>query len=479
VNPLLFLFAELCVWSAGLGVAAFLLPSRPVSRIEWTGLALLVGSGVVSLTLFTVGWVLQGGALVTVVAVASGALGAAGIFRWRKAGPVPLRGGRWFLAGLIVMLILIGWQAGNHPLTADGLFNFEIRAQLAALHGGRIPAGFFSDPSRAWMHPNYPLFLPLNQAWIYLCLGGPNQGWAQLLSVHFAAGAACLLFSGVTRLTGEAWRGGLAVGMLFLLPAAMNSPGGAISLWADFPLAAVFLGAVIYLVEFAATGCGLALFAAFLGLLPWVKREGMVLAGVLALALLWSLWKRGPIALIGLKILRNSGALRWIVWKEGTIRQFSLAVLPLAIVVLGWKIFLGLVHVSADRDFLPVSVSVALQHVDRLPFVMTALGRELLAWGRWSLLWPLTILAVIRIARDSELARWRLLAPVMAALLALYSGIYIFSAWPSLPLHVVTSLPRLLLPVAMPAVLAVAVAIPRFQMRKRNPEELPPDSARA
>jgi len=450
VKLLLFLFAELGAWAAGLGVAALLLPARPVSRIEWTGLALLLGSGVISFALFTLGWVLQGGALVALVVLVSGALGVVGIARWRKTAPIALQGGGWFIAALVAVLFLVGWQAGNHPLSADGLFNFEIRAQLAALHGGRVPTAFFSDPARAWMHPNYPLFLPLNEAWIYLCLGGPNQGWVQLLSVHFAASAACLLFSGVARLTGDTWRGGLAAGMLFLLPAAMTYPGGAIFLWADFPLAAVFLAAVIYLIEFEATGSGLALVAVLLALLPWVKREGLVLAGVLALALFW------------------------ITWQRGKIRQFPAAILPLAIVVLGWKVFLHLVHVSADRDFLPVSVSVAFQHAGRLPFVISALGRELLAWERWSLLWPLTVPAVIRIARDPALARWRLLAPVMAVLLALYCGIYIFSAWPKLALHVATSLPRLLLPVAMPALLAIAVAVPRWKRHGPDQPAAPP-----
>jgi hypothetical protein len=445
VNLTLYLLAELGVWAAGLGVAGLLLPARPVSRIEWTGLALLLGSGITSLALFALSWALQGGALMALVILMSGALGFAGIARWRRAGPIALPGGGWFVAALVLILFLLGWQAGNHPLSADGLFNFEIRARLAAVQGGRVPTAFFSDPSRAWMHPNYPLFLPLNEAWVYLCLGGPNQGWVQLLSVHFAAAAACLLFSGVARLTGDAWRGGLAAGMLFLLPAAVTYPGGAIFLWADFPLAAVFLAAVIYLIEFEATGKGLALLSVLLALLPWVKREGLVLAGVLALALFW------------------------IARRRGKMRLFPGAILPLVIVVLGWKIFLSVVHVSADRDFLRVSLSSALEHADRLPFVVTALGRELIAWERWSLLWPLTVAAAIRIAREPTLARWRLLAPVIAVLLALYTGIYIFSAWPKLALHVATSLPRLLLPVAMPALLAIAAAIPRW--KRQGPDQ--------
>ena len=98
MNLLLFLFAELGVWAAGLGVAALLLPARPVSRVEWMGLALVLGSGGISLALFALSWAVQGGALVAVVAVASGALGMFGIARWRKVRPVAVPGGAWFAA---------------------------------------------------------------------------------------------------------------------------------------------------------------------------------------------------------------------------------------------------------------------------------------------------------------------------------------------------------------------------------------------
>jgi hypothetical protein len=288
----------------------------------------------------------------------------------------------------------------------------------------------------------------MNQAWIYLCLGGPQQGWVQLLSVHFAAAAACLLYSGIARLTGEAWRAGLAVGLLALVPSAMLQPGGVISLWADFPLALLFLASIIYLVEFAATGAALAWFASFLALLPWAKREGIVLAAILsALAL-------------------------GIAWKRGQIPQVALALLPLVVTTLGWKAFLLGARIP-ENDFLPMSLATIVQHSDRLPFILTALTRELVAWERWNLLWLLAVPAVVEIARQPTLARWRVLAPIIAALLCIYPGIYLLSAWPSLPLHVVTSLPRLLLPVAMPALLAIAVAVPPMRTRTREPAGTP------
>jgi len=442
VKALLFLLAELAVGLAGLGLAGCLRPPRAVSRIEIFGLSLLLGSGVISVILFVAGQWLRGPALIAVTALIALTLGLAGWRRLRDAEWTCLPGWRVFLAAMAPPLILIGWQAANHPLTADGLFNFEIRAQIAATHGGHLPASFFSDPSRMWMHQSYPLFLPLNQTWLYLVLGGAEQGWSQLLSVHFAAAAACLLYAGIVRQTGAAWRGGVALALLFLLPSAMISPGGVTSLWADFPLAVIFLAALLSLAEFAAHGRSLALCAAWLALLPWVKREGLVLAAVLGLALLW------------------------IAWRRQELRRAAGALLPMIGVVLGWKFFLTTVQAGGDRDFLPLSLATAARNIDRVSIIALALGRELLTWERWSLLWVCAPWAFLRVARDPRLTPWRWLAPVVVLLLALYSSTYVFSAWENHASHIVTSLPRLLLPVAMAAIVAIAVAVPAWRAEK-------------
>jgi hypothetical protein len=436
VKALAFFLAELAMVLAGLGLAGCLRPSRAVSRLEIFGLSLLLGAGALSVILFVASQWLRGFALLATTATIALGLGVSGWRQLRAAQWEALPGSRALLAALVPLLVIIGWQATNHPLTADGLFNFEIRAQIAAAHGGHLPHAFFSDASRVWMHQSYPLFLPSLQTWIYLVLGGVEQGWGQLLSLHFVAAAAILLYAGITRLTGAAGRGGVAVGLLLLLPTAMFLPGGATSLWADFPLAVVFLAAVLAIAEFAAHSRGLALCAVWLALLPWVKREGLVLAAVLGLALLC------------------------IGWRRRSWRATAFALLPLLGVVVGWRIFLTAVHASGDRDFLPLSLATALGNLDRLPLIALALGRELLTWERWSLLWPAALLAFLRIARAPALVAWRWLAPVSALLLAIYSGIYLLSAWENYALHIVTSLPRLLLPVAMAALIGVAVAVP-------------------
>ena len=85
---------------------------------------------------------------------------------WEK-----LPASRAFALILLPAILFVAWQAFVRPLGYDGVFNFEVRARLALENGGSIPREFFSDPSRATMHAEYPLFVPLNQLWVYLCAG--------------------------------------------------------------------------------------------------------------------------------------------------------------------------------------------------------------------------------------------------------------------------------------------------------------------
>ena len=69
--------------------------------------------------------------------------------------------------------------------------------------------------------------------------------------------------------------------------------------------------------------------------------------------------------------------------------------------------------------------------------------------------------SAIRSARVPELAAWRGIAAAVGAWVAIYGGIYALSAWPDMTWHIITSLPRLLIPVAMVALPLVVVAMPK------------------
>jgi len=172
-------------------------------------------------------------------------------------------------------------------------------------------------------------------------------------------------------------------------------------------------------------------------LLPWIKRDGTVLwACLVAIG-----------AVVG--------------WRRRTLFPVLLANAPGLVVVCGWKVFTTCMHVSASKDFLPAQPTTFFANVDRLSLVAVFLLRESVNCARWSLLWPAVFVALWQLARDS---RSQALASTLAASIflptACFAGVYCFSAWPDIWLHISTSFPRLLIDVAPVASLAVALALP-------------------
>jgi hypothetical protein len=426
----------------GLGLFSRLLPKRPIDAFEAAGASLLLGSLYISGALFALGPMLQRQALVWAVATMTVVFGVCSVSRLRKAQWEWLPGGREFLILLLVAMLVVVWQAFARPLGGDGVFNFEVRARLGWENGGSIPKEFYSDPSRASMHASYPLFVPLNQLWIYLCLGEAHQSLVKVLGVVWFAGAACLTFSQLSRATRHPAPGFVVLAMMFVVPMVVLFPGGAVWVWGDFPVGAMAVAALLYLAEYRTNRTGLACFVAMLAALPWIKREGLILGCALLAVFAWD-------------------AIRKQEW-----RAVAGAVIPFLAVSIGWKIFVTTMGTPPVGDFVTPTPALFFQNLEHVSRIVVIALRELATWQRWALLWPIALLAWIRILREPALARWRFAVGINVALIAFYAGIYLFSAWPLLPWHMLTSYPRLLLAPGMMSMVLIAVAIP-FSSRTR------------
>src|SRR4030095_10421830 len=164
----------------------------------------------------------------------------------------------------------------------------------------------------------------------------------------------------------------------------------------------------------------------------WIKREGLILGCVLLAVLAWD-------------------SLRKPQW-----RTVAIAAIPFLAVSIGWKLFVSAMGAPPVGDFQTPTPGLLVQNSERLPRIIVIAFRELCTWQRWALLWPVAVLAWIRIARESALQRWRFAVGINVALIAIYASIYLFSAWPLLPWHMLTSFPRLLLAPAMMSIVLIA-----------------------
>ena len=455
----LFAVALLLIIAAGCGISLLSLPrNRSTGAVELLCLSFLLGASFVTLASFTLGFLIAGWGLRLVITACCLAIFALGLrarsWRFDRSFAPPAGKRDWAL--LCASLALVGmaaWVSSLRAMGWDGLLNWEFKARIAFLNGGAIPLSFYSDPTRPWTHPEYPLLLPLAEAWLYGWVGRADQEMAQSLFLIFFAAALGLLHASVLRFCEHPARAWAATAMTLLAPQLIFSgQGGVSSGYADFPLAVFYLAAVAILLEYYEAGdAGLLLpFGLLAGALPWVKKEG---------AILWTCL----IAIAMIKVIQRRD------W-----RRAAPIVAPGLAVLAGWRIFLMIAKPSSGEEFLPVTPSILRSNLWRAPQIAWAVMRELLNWRRWGPLWVAVVVAALFLIANRGRGRRVILPAAVFLPIALYAGAYIFTGWDFL-VHLNNSFPRLLVHVSLVAMLMVSTAAPIARARKNKSVHATPE----
>ena len=412
-------------------------------------LAILLGAFQTSSALFIASLFLSGrGAvvLVTIINVAVALIALATRRRARQRIQWTLAATTTVLALFAVQAFVALWITHHRGIGWDGLFIWDMKARAFVMSDGRIPSTYFSDPTRRWSHQNYPLLLPLTETWTYLWVGTANQTVGKYVPLIFYFAAVGMLFSGGKIIAGTTVHGIAASLLPLFVPFVMMGEGSATSGYADFPIGAFYVAAVITLLLGrekqslrVVTGSGIVAAA-----LPWVKQEGLIL---------WS-------AFMVLAAVVTASTFR-----ERRFRSLAVTAAPGILVIAGWRLFLRAVDALNGGAFLPMTLHTAIANCGRLRPISGALIREMLTWRRWSLLWPVFLLAVFALWRAGK--RTVALVLLVAVILPLpaYMFVYLFSAWHPFMNHVYGSLSRLILQLSPVAIVAVAAALPQLQPR--------------
>lgn len=426
--------------AGGLGVV-LLLSSRPsdLNPARVLGTALIAGAGLVSLSSFLLGFLFQGFWLrAAVVAVCLIPLW----FAWRQGKLVRLRlpiepipfPRLLLFAAPVIPICFLTWLSLYRDLAWDGLFNWESKARVAFLNGGALPLDYYTS-GYPFFHNRYPPLLPLLEAWIYGFLGHIDQSMIKLIGPYFFVAAILLLISVVNRESKARWTALLVILPFLLVPGVVTGEGAATTGYADFPLSAIYLCAVIYCVEYWRTRSAES--ARLLGvsamLLPFVKSDGLVLLLCVVVA-------AAPL------ILRDRS------WKAG-----AWMVLPGLCTGLGWAAAMEILGVPRESDFARFTPAVLIHNWSRAKPVLFWTLEELANWNRWSLLWPFALAAVVLLIMRRKRSEWFPWAVLVLMPMLLFPCAYFFSAWNPWEPHVKSSLPRLLLQIAPSAALMIGV----------------------
>ncbi len=437
MEAVLFAVAGFVLIAAGSGATLLLLPrSHRLTFVELLSLSILFGSAFISLTSFLTGLVVRGWPLRAVVTLGALALFFRGWIAKRRVElvwwPVHSRLDWLVAVVLIIQFVLVVWASLRLAMGFDGLFLWDFKAQLIHVSNGVMPVEYFSAAPARFPYPDYPLLVPLTDSWFYGWMGNSSQAMRKLIPPAFYFAVVGSLVSSGARIGGNKMAGTIPAVLFFFVPSVvLRTAAGE----ADLPVAAFYVASVAFLLEYWMRGDSrlLLMAGALGGMLPWVKREGI---------LLW-------LCLMGVAFV--SAVMR------RHMRAFIQAAAPGLLWYVSWRIFLLLVHATTHPDFVPVSWKTINENSARIPQLLRTLMQELANLRNWSFTWLIPAVGVVRLfygSRRSLTLAWLVLICLPAAL---YCSIYIFSSWEPFTDHMTASLARLLLHLAPVALLGIAV----------------------
>lgn len=244
----------------GSGIAAFTLLALSLAGVRWTSVSATAIFGAITLGLWF-------GARARIRC-------AGEIVSTAKSSTAPDRIGAAVVD--LVTLCLIAGHSVFATLSPVAEWDFwaiwGLKARVFFEHGG-VDWTFLENPLNAFTHPDYPLLLPLDYAWITLLDGGWNDRWLGILTTAFGVGLLLILRD----LFEEEFRGRALAALATLAVACF-----ALSPWigmAEGPLVALGTAGVLtirrgFVREHSPS---IALGSVLLGLAAFTKNEGLSL----------------------------------------------------------------------------------------------------------------------------------------------------------------------------------------------------------
>jgi len=318
---------------------------------------------------------------------------------------------------MIIPLLALTFAAAITPLNDfDGRAFWVLKAKGIA-HERSIDGPFFHggtlDPRN-----QYPILIPLDGAVIFSLAHSLDDRQLRWLYLGLLAALALLVRERIGRLISPP-AGAWCAAILVWIPQFIVEPeGGALSAYNDIAIAAFAAGAFFELIE----GQNPRMFGLWLAFLVLTKSEGL------------------PFALVFLAI--GASVFRKRILTPAIITAMATAAL------VAWRMRIP----AGDEEDVFRLLPTIPEKLHRIGVAMAAFPRHMLLIPRWGIFWIVVILAAI-VARR----RGRLAITVIVSMLAIYTAVYVTTAWVPSELIAVTA-DRLLMHVIAPSLFLLALA---------------------
>jgi hypothetical protein len=285
---------------------------------------------------------------------------------------------RWIAVATLAALgvyAVLGYRAAVvHPLDGWDSWSIWSRKGTMLLQSGSLPTAFLTSPDYGFMHPDYPMLLPLFESVWFRAVGGPDtqalhgQFWIFFIASLWAGG---YLASRVTRPA-------LWAPVIALVAVTPGVTSQLLQLYADIPMA-LFL----------------ALGALSAGLWLRDREPAYLVIGTLLLAAAANTKNEGLSAAVAVTVLALVLSLSRALGRRVLIAPAA-ALAGLVALVAPWRLWLGAHDIRGD---MPVgqglSPSYLHERTERVWPSIKAIGAQLSDQGRWNYLLPLALGLVI------------------------------------------------------------------------------------
>jgi 4-amino-4-deoxy-L-arabinose transferase-like glycosyltransferase len=320
-------------------------------------------------------------------------------------------------------------------ISGDAIFFWTPKAKIFFAHQ-LAPSLSFGDLGE-FFHADYPLFVPLTEAWTFICVGRADEYLMKLLFPLYAILLVVGVWVVTARFAGRC-AGWIAAALLATTPVLLWQGTAAM---ADLPLALYGWLATAMLLRWCVEGERrfLVLCALFAGMTGWIKNEGLALIVV-----------TGCLVALHLATQRRSAIGR----RMGDMLLFAAVA---AAVILPWLVVRACCGLEADLH-MPRAGSFWSLVEARWRSIGSALAGRLFSpagvSGTWNLAWYL-LMGVI-LVHASALLRSPLRYPALLIVgqVAVYTGVYFITPH-DVDWQLATSLDRLFLHVYPQALLLV------------------------
>lgn len=443
VNLFRLLTAILCPLILGFACVNFILKKDCQAGIlEKTGLSFTIGSGLLTLLMFICSFLgIKFPALYLILCLFSGLILALAIrknlngikdslniFRYK-----PGLAQKIIIPVIALIFLYFSFHALVTPLSYwDSWAIYGFKAKALYLNQG-IPLGFFTDSTKAYAHLDYPLLLPLLEAWAYTALNSWNDQLVNIIFLAYFLSLLVIFYFNLKPLIGERFSLLLT---LFLVTIPRFTLFMSSSAYADVPLTVYYFVSLACLFRwfYVSQGRGfLYLSAICLGLAAWTKNEGAVICLV------------NFFLFIVLVLARDRAG------KESFLLIGRCAGIILAI-ILPWLVFKGVFHVSSYLiNGQNISLGVLGSNLGRIPVIFKSFVNNAFRIGDWNLFWFTAAAAVVLSLKRNF--SWATGTVLLSLLLYFLSWIFIYLVTPlEINWHLANSMDRLLIQVS-PSVL--------------------------